>query len=129
MEKKGENLKVPKGAWFYAVMGVLSGFTTMIGNAAGAIFSVYLLAMGFNKNGFMGTTVWFFFIVNFSKLPLQIFFWHNISWQTLGITLGMLPAIAAGALLGAVVIKKVNEKQFRILIIVMTAAAAVRLLV
>lgn len=100
----------------------------MIGNAAGSIFSIYLLAMGFKKNGFMGTTAWFFFIVNLSKVPLQVLFWHNISFKTLGLTIGMLPAIAAGALLGAIVIKKVNEKQFRILIIVMTAVAAVRLL-
>ena len=129
MERKGEDFKVPKGAWFYAAMGALSGFTSMIGNAAGAIFSVYLLAMDFKKNGFMGTTAWFFFIVNLSKVPLQIFFWHNISFKTLGVTIGMIPAIAAGALLGAMVIKKVNEKQFRILIIVMTAAAAIRLLI
>ncbi|AFQ44045.1 sulfite exporter TauE/SafE family protein [Desulfosporosinus meridiei] len=128
MEKKGENFEVPKGAWFYAAMGALSGFTSMIGNAAGSIFSIYLLAMGFKKNGFMGTTAWFFFIVNLSKVPLQVLFWHNISFKTLGLTIGMLPAIAAGALLGAIVIKKVNEKQFRILIIVMTAVAAVRLL-
>lgn len=129
MEKKGENFKVPKGAWFYAAMGALSGFTSMIGNAAGSIFSVYLLAMDFKKNGFMGTTAWFFFIVNLTKVPLQVLFWHNISLKTFGLTLTMVPAIAAGALLGAVIIKRVNEKQFRLLIIVMTAAAAVRLLI
>jgi uncharacterized membrane protein YfcA len=126
-EKKGENLKLPTGAWFYALTGVLSGLTSMIGNAAGPLFSVYLLAMGFKKNDFMGTTAWFFFIINLSKLPLQIFFWHNISFKTVSLTLGMIPAIALGALSGAVVIKKLKEKSFRYIIIVMTAVAAIRL--
>ncbi|WML50932.1 TSUP family transporter [Neobacillus sp. PS3-12] len=56
MEKKGEEAKVPIGAWFYILTGALSGFATMIGNAAGPIFSVFLLAKGFNKNKYLGTT-------------------------------------------------------------------------
>ena len=48
-ERKGENLKVPKNAVLYALTGMLCGFTSMIGNAAGPIFSVYLLAKGFKK--------------------------------------------------------------------------------
>ena len=41
----------------------------MIGNAAGPIFNVYLLAGGFKKNGFIGTALWFFLIINLSKVP------------------------------------------------------------
>ena len=73
-EKKGENLKVPQNRWFYALAGIATGFTSMIGNAAGPIFSVYLLTMNFKKNDFMGTTAWFFFLINLTKVPLQIFF-------------------------------------------------------
>jgi uncharacterized protein len=127
-EKKGDNLKVPKGAWFHALMGVASGFTTMIGNAAGPIFSIYLLTMGFKKNNYMGTASWFFLIINFSKMPLQIFFWKNISLRTAILGACMIPVITIGALLGAVVIKRLNEKPFRYIIIGMTAVAAVRLL-
>jgi uncharacterized membrane protein YfcA len=128
-EKKGESLKVPKGLWFYALTGAAAGFTSMIGNAAGPLFSVYLLAKGFKKNSFMGTTAWFFFIINFMKLPLQIFFWHNITLRTTVLSLSMIPAIALGAVVGAMVIKKLNEKAFRYLIIVMTFLSAIRLLI
>ncbi|WP_207667454.1 hypothetical protein [Clostridium sp. 1xD42-85] len=41
-------------------MGVHSGFTTMVGNDAGAIMTIYLLVKGVPKRGFIGTTVWFF---------------------------------------------------------------------
>lgn len=128
-ERKGDKLKVPTGTWFYALTGVVAGFTSMIGNAAGPIFSVYLLAKGFKKNDFMGTTAWYFFITNFAKLLLQIFFWHNITVKTMMLTLGMLPAITIGAIIGALVIKKLKEKTFRYIIIAMTFLAAIRLLI
>ncbi|MEH7416173.1 sulfite exporter TauE/SafE family protein [Neobacillus drentensis] len=129
MEKKGEGAKVPKGKWFYALTGILSGFASMIGNAAGPIFSVFLLAKGFKKDKFLGTTAWFFFIVNISKVPMQALVWHNIHLKTLLFALIMIPAIAVGALLGAFLIKKINEKPFRILILVVTALSAIRLLI
>lgn len=128
-EKKGENLKVPKNAFVYALTGMLCGFTSMIGNAAGPIFSVYLLAKGFKKNDFLGTTAWFFFIVNLTKVPLQILFWNNIPSSTVFLTISMIPAIGVGAILGVVVIKRINEKLFHRLIIAVTAIAAIKLLI
>lgn len=128
-ERKGDNLKVPSGTWFYALTGMLAGFTSMIGNAAGPIFSVYLLAMGFKKNSFMGTTAWFFFMMNVTKVPLQILVWHNITLKTILLNLALVPAIALGALLGALVIKRLNEKVFKSLVLIMTAIAAVRLFI
>lgn len=128
-EKKGENFKVPNKLWFYALMGAAAGFTSMIGNAAGPIFTVYLLAMGFKKNGFLGTNAWFFFIINVLKMPLQIFFWHNITLNSFVLSSCMLPAIAIGALTGAIVIKKLKEKSFRYIIIGMTFIAAIKLLI
>jgi uncharacterized membrane protein YfcA len=128
-EKKGGNLKVPKNKWFYVLAGIVTGFTSMIGNAAGPIFSVYLLTMNFRKNDFMGTTAWFFFLINLSKVPLQILFWHNISFKTVLLSAFMMPAIAIGAFFGMLMIKKINEKSFRYIIIGVTALAAVRLLI
>jgi uncharacterized membrane protein YfcA len=128
-EKKGKNFRVPNEAWFYILVGILSGFASMLGNAAGPIFSIYLLALGFKKNNFMGTNAWFFFIINITKLPLQIFVWHNIGLRTLTTMTFMIPVITIGAILGYIILKKVNEKYFRYIVIVMTAIAALRLLI
>jgi len=127
-EKKGDSLVVPNAMWFYALVGIACGFTSMIGNAAGPIFSIYLLAMAFKKNSFMGTAAWFFLIINATKVPLQVFFWHNITWQTLTLVIIVIPAIIVGAIAGIYVIKRINEKPFRYMIILMTGVAAVRLL-
>lgn len=128
-EIKGQNFKVPDKAWFYIVVGILSGFTSMIGNAAGPIFSIYLLALGFKKNNFMGISAWFFFLINFTKVPLQVFVWHNIGIKSIIIAFIMIPVIAIGAILGAIILKKINEKFFRYLVIAMTAIASIRLLI
>lgn len=128
-EKKGDSFKVPKKIWFYALTGIASGFATMIGNAAGPIMSIYLVAMGFKKNDFIGTYAWFFLIINFLKVPLQIFFWHNISIKTLLLACSMIPAVALGAFAGAIVVKRINEKSFRYIIIGMTAIAAIKLFI
>lgn len=126
-EKMGKNFEVPTQTWFYITAGILSGFATMIGNAAGPIFSVYLLALGLQKNHFMGTNAWFFFIINSIKVPVQIFAWHNMGMQLLILTAVVLPVIALGAVLGFFIVKKINEKFFRYLIIGMTALSALRL--
>jgi hypothetical protein len=127
-ERKGAELKLPNKAWFSAFVGLTAGFTSMIGNAAGPVFTVYLLSRDVDKTEFMGTTTWFFFIINAAKLPLQIFLWHNITLSTLSVDVLMLPAIAAGAFAGIKVFRLLNEKLFRIIVIVMTAASAIRLL-
>lgn len=127
MEKK-KTANIPNKPWFYIIFGVMSGFATMIGNAAAPIFSVYLLALGHKKNNYMGVNAWFFFIINLIKLFLQIFVWQNITIRSFSITLIMIPLIAAGAFIGAAVLKKINERTFRWIILGMTSIAAFRLL-
>lgn len=118
----------PDKWWFAAIMGVLGGFATMIGNVAGPVFAIYLLAMHLPKNSFIGTGAWFFMIINLSKFPLQLFVWNNLSIQTLSIDLITLPAIAAGAFLGFKVVTIIPEKIYRGFVIVITVISAFLLL-
>ena len=107
--------------WWYSVFfGVMGGFTTMIGNAAGGVMSVYLLSMRFDKLAFVGTNAWFFLIINYSKLPLQIFAWDNISAKTLLVDLTALPFIFFGAFVGIWLVKRIPERWYRLLIMAMT---------
>ena len=128
IETKGSGFTVPQKTWIYVVAGIAAGFTTMIGNAAGPIMSIYLVAMGYQKNSFLGTYAWFFLIINALKVPLQVFVWHNISLNNAVLAAMLIPAVALGAVLGAVIVKRINEKPFRYLVIGMTIIAAVRLL-
>lgn len=126
--KKGKNL-FPDTWWFAASMGILGGFATMIGNVAGPIFAIYLLAMHLPKNKFIGTGAWFFLIINFTKFPLHIFVWKTIHWNTLTLDIILLPAIAMGAFLGFWLVKKVSDKMYRTAVIIITVLSAFLLLV
>lgn len=119
----------PQALWFAIVAGLAAGFTTMIGNAAGAITSIYLLAMRLPKNSFIGTVAWFFLIINLLKVPLQVFFWENISAGTLTFNAIMVPAIAVGAAIGILAAGKIPEKVYRVFVMVMTGAAGLLLFV
>lgn len=126
-KRKGTHF-FPDKWWFAASMGILGGFATMIGNVAGPVFAIYLLAMHLSKNNFIGTGAWFFLIINISKFPLQLFVWNNINLETLTVDLITLPAIALGAILGFKIVKIIPEHTFRGFVIVITAISAFLLL-
>ena len=115
--------------WYAALFGLLGGFTTMIGNAAGPVMSVYLLSMRKEKMEYIGINAWFFLVVNLLKIPLQVFVWENITWETFSLNLVMLPVIGSGAWLGIYIVKLFPEKAFRRFIQVVTILSVVMMLV
>lgn len=120
-------LKIPKSRWFAGTMGLLGGFSTMIGNAAGPVMALYLLSMRLPKNVYIGTGAWFFFIVNLSKIPLHIWSWKTITMSSFLLDILMIPAIATGAFLGIWLVRLLPEKFYRILVIVTTLLSALLL--
>jgi len=123
-----KKVSVPDYWWFAAILGLSGGFATMIGNAAGPILSLYLLSMRLPKNIYIGTGAWFFFIVNLSKVPLHIFFWETITWESLKFNVLMIIPIILGAVSGFFIVKLIPEKSYRIFIILSTLASAFALI-
>jgi uncharacterized membrane protein YfcA len=119
----------PHAWWFAVLAGLAAGFTTMVGNAAGAITSIYLLSMRLPKNAFIGTAAWFFLIVNLLKVPLQVLFWKNISAASLTFDAIMVPAIAVGAVIGILAAGKIPERAYRVFVMVMTGVAGLLLFI
>lgn len=115
--------------WYAAIFGLLGGFTTMIGNAAGPVMSVYLLSMGKEKMEYIGINAWFFLVVNLLKVPLQAFVWDNITWPSFSLNLLMLPVIGIGAWLGIKIVKLFPEKAFRRFVQVVTIISVILMLI
>ena len=109
-------------------MGVTGGFATMIGNVAGPVFAIYLLSLNLPKNNFIGTTAWFFAIINIIKLPLQILVWQNITIHSLLIDFLVFPLSGFGAWLGIKMVKAIPENNYRWLVIVITITSALLIL-
>lgn len=118
------SMSIPDSRWFSASLGLMGGFATMIGNAAGPVMALYLLSMRLPKNMFIGTGAWFFFMVNLSKVPLHIWSWKTITWNSFRLDLLFIPAIAAGAFLGIWLVTLLPERIFRIIVIVTTLLSA-----
>ena len=105
----------PKSRWFARTMGLLSGFTTLVGNAAGPVMTVYCASQNFNKHDFMGTFAIFFFIVNLAKLPLMggaVPGLNMITADTLWFDFLLLPGLLVGAILGRQLFKVIPERYF-----------------
>ena len=120
-------MKIPESRWFAAGLGLMGGFATMMGNAAGPVMAIYLLSMRLPKNSYIGTGAWFFFIVNLSKVPLHVWSWKTITVESFLLDVIMIPAIATGAFLGIWLVRLLPEKIFRIIIIATTLLSALLL--
>lgn len=109
------------------VFGSLAGFTTMVANAGGPVTSMYFMTSGFPVRLFLGTTAWFYLIINMVKLPFSL---------GLGmVTVGQLPQIAAmipiivlTVYLGRWLSGKIALSVFNGIVIALTLAAGVLLL-
>ena len=123
-----KSVSIPDNKLYHWFVGATSGFSSMVGNAAGPIFNVYLLAQDLKKTTMIGTTAWFFFLVNLIKVPFHIFMWGTINTETIKYTVVALPFIGLGALVGIWIIRNISEKWYRYLVMLMTAVAAIRLL-
>lgn len=107
--------------------GVLGGFTTMVANAAGPVMSLYLLSAGFRKLDFLGTSAWFFLIVNVSKVPFSTGL-GLINADSLLLDAALVLFVIPGALLGRACVRRLNQGLFERIILATTILGGVQLL-
>ena len=119
---------VPTHWSFGSSMGILAGFTTMVGNLAGAFSNIYFLAMRLPKNTFIGTAAWLFFIINTFKLPFHIWSWETINQSSILKSLELVPFVILGLFVGVYLVKNINDEGYRKLILLFTALGGVAIL-
>jgi uncharacterized membrane protein YfcA len=107
--------------------GVLGGFTTMVANAGGPVMSLYLLSAGFRKLGFLGTSAFFFLIVNVSKLPFSAGL-GLIDRHSLILDAVLVAFVVPGALVGKRAVKRIDQRLFERLVIAATVVGGLQLL-
>jgi uncharacterized membrane protein YfcA len=112
---------------FGMTVGLLAGLATMIANAAGPISTIYFLILGFAKKEFIATMAWLFLIVNLLKVPFSAQ-QGLITAETLGFNALLLPATAAGFLLGRWAVARIPQKPFERVVLALTVVSALRLM-
>lgn len=113
--------------WLSASTGVIAGFCTLVANAAGPVMNLYLLSKRLPKLEFMGTTAAFFLVLNWFKVPFVVEL-GLVTPSSLWLNLCLVPAVVVGAVGGRWLIGHLNQAVFEWSTLVLTAAAAARLI-
>lgn len=107
--------------------GTLAGFTTMVANSGGPVMSMYFLATRTPVKVFLGTSAWFFAIVNLTKVPFLAGI-GLLTPEVLLLDLTLAPMVVIGALIGIRLVRRMPQQLFDRLVIILTIAGAVYLL-
>jgi uncharacterized protein len=130
--------KTPSKPVSFAVasaVGATGGFTTFVSNAAGPVLNTYLSGRDLTKEELVGTTSWFFFAVNFAKIPayLAIGAWskggHFFTADSLRFDALMMPALAVGMIGGKALLPRISQRVFLYVVLSLAAIAALKLLI
>ena len=108
--------------------GLLGGFTTMVANAAGPVMSLYLLMMRMPVLTFLGTSAWFFAVINLFKLPFSAGL-GLFTAETLAMDALLVPVVLLAAFAGAKVARRISQSVFDKLVLGLTVLAAIGLLI
>lgn len=118
---------IPHATWFAWILGLLAGVTTMLANAAGPVVALYMLAVALPKLELVGTSAWYFLMLNVFKLPFS-YALGLIDGDSLTINLLFAPGIVLGMLAGRWLVHRIPQKLFDSLLLAFTALAALRLI-
>ena len=119
--------RVPHQLWFAWFMGLLAGVTTMLANAAGPIMALFLIAVALPKFELVGTSAWFFLIINCLKVPFSVQL-GLIHPSTLTFNAILIPAVASGLFTGRWCVTRISQRIFDALLLAFVAIAALRLI-
>ncbi len=91
--------------------GAVAGFTSFISHTGGPPFQIYVLPKKLTPALYAGTSVWFFAIVNMSKL-VAYFFLAQLSTSSLKMSASLVPVAIFGMLGGVWLVRRISAKMF-----------------
>ena len=108
--------------------GIGTGLTSTFAHGAGPVVNLFLLPQKLSKVDYVATRVILFTAINWIKLPLfvhkDLVTLKSLKW---GATFCLL--IPIGALLGVKLQRRIPERQFRLLIYILTLLAGIHLII
>jgi uncharacterized membrane protein YfcA len=116
---RGQALHVTPSPTRNFVTGAFAGVSSTLAHAAGPIIALYLLPQKLERQLFVGTCAVYFFILNTIKLPAYHQS-HMFTPDVLVLALKLLPLVAAGAVFGFWVTRRMNDELFSKVVYVVT---------
>ena len=112
---------------FSIFFGTSTGFVSTLANAAGPIMSLYMILSRRDKFQMLGTLSVCAFFMNWAKVPVFVSS-GSISADTLKLNIIAIPIVALGAFVGFKFAKKIPQKAFENVILVLAFAASLNLI-
>jgi uncharacterized membrane protein YfcA len=122
---EGED-RLPHHPLFIATTGIIGGFATMVANAAGPVAALYFIASGLPKYAYIGTAAWLFLLVNCIKVPFMMDL-GIINFDSIGFSVSFMPYAIVAALIAPLIVKRINQRVFEILIWVFVVIGGLKL--
>jgi uncharacterized membrane protein YfcA len=91
--------------------GTVSGFTSTLAHAGGPPYAIYMLGQRVDKTLFVGTSVYFFLIVNYTKL-VPYYFLGQLNVGNLTAALLFAPLAPLGVWLGVWLHRRMSQQAF-----------------
>ena len=113
--KASEGDTLPQHPAFIGSAGMISGFATMVANAAGPVAALYFIASGLPKYAYIGTAAWFFLLVNLFKVPFMVNL-EIINFASLRFSARFMIFSVLGAVIAPFIVRHINQKVFEFLI-------------
>lgn len=115
------------GAFQGGLLGLIAGFASMLAHAGGPPVTIYILQEHLDRRVFVGTTVVFFSILNYTKLvPYTLL--GMIELTNLRVSLLLLPLVPVGVWLGLYLNRRIRQDWFMRIIYVILLVTGIQLL-
>ena len=97
--------------WHGLLAGLVGGFTSSVAHTGGPPIAIYLLLQNLQPRVFAATLAFFFFILNYIKVPFY-YFGDVFNFDLLRQFLWLLPAVPLGIWTGKWLVVRVSKEQF-----------------
>ncbi len=123
----GATVKATLPDYVGSFWGMVSGFTSQVAHAGGPPFQVWALGRGLERDTYAGTSILFFALVNWAKVPAYIalgqFTRENMIMTALFMPLAILSTFA-----GVSLVRHIDPKRFFVMVNVLMVIVGVQLL-
>jgi uncharacterized membrane protein YfcA len=102
---------LPHHPIFIGSTGIIGGFATMVANAAGPVAALYFIASGLPKYAYIGTSAWFFLLVNLFKVPFMVDL-QIIDFASIQFSASFMLFSVLGAVIAPLIVRHINQKVF-----------------
>jgi uncharacterized membrane protein YfcA len=108
---KGVQKNVLPEPWRGTLTGGFAGTSSTLAHAAGPIIAMYLLPLKMERRQFVGTSAFYFFLLNSTKVPFYFAagMFEKVPWS---FSLLFAPLVLGGAIVGWFILRQLSDKRF-----------------